>query len=145
MNAVFANTVAPEQVVCALRGAGELRVWLDDDLVDRRAPDGWVHVTTVAQAVALLNEGRVVELSLDNDLSDDDRYGQGKEVVDFLCEQQYAHGRDLWPRDGLTIHTANSQARDTMTRAIERYAGQTRPLRRTITPGGKRRFLFGGR
>ena len=33
-----------------------LRVWLDDDLVDRRAPEGWIHVTTAWEAIELLND-----------------------------------------------------------------------------------------
>jgi predicted nuclease with RNAse H fold len=44
---------------------GELRLWVDDDLIDRRAPDGWVQVTTAAHTARLLDTRRVVELSLD--------------------------------------------------------------------------------
>ena len=128
-----------------LTGRGELRVWLDDELEYRRASDGWVHVTTAWQAIALLHAGEVVELSLDNDLSDDDLYGQGKHVVDFICEQQSLQGRLLWPRDGITIHTANPEARDQMTRAIERYAGEYLRVRRTMTASGKRPFCFEAR
>lgn len=28
---------------------GEIRVFLDDDIVDRRAPEGWVHARTVRE------------------------------------------------------------------------------------------------
>ena len=79
-----------------------LRVWLDDDLVDRAAPEGWIHVTTAWDAIDLLKTRRVVELSLDHDLSDDERFGRGVDVVDFIAEQQEVHGRDLWPRDGIS-------------------------------------------
>src|SRR5664279_2370966 len=44
-------------------------------------PSGWTHVTTVKQATDLLDTGRVVELSLDHDLGDDERFGRGIEVV----------------------------------------------------------------
>lgn len=67
--------------------AHEIRLWLDDDLVDRAAPEGWVHVTTAWQAIEALETGRVVELSLDHDLGDDERYGRGTDVVDFIAEQ----------------------------------------------------------
>jgi hypothetical protein len=121
---------------------GELRVWLDDDLVDRAAPAGWFHVTDASSACALLATGRVVELSLDHDLGDDDKHGRGIDVVDFLSEQQFAHRRALWPRDGIALHTANPQGREQMARGIERYAAAVRPVRRVITAGGKTKLLF---
>lgn len=98
---------------------GDLRVWLDDLLDDRAAPDGWIHVTTAPAAVALLETGRVVELSLDHDLGDDDLAGKGVHVVDHIAEQQVIASRDLWPRDGITIHSANPDGRDQMARTIE--------------------------
>src|SRR5687768_5286144 len=101
----------------------DIRLWLDDDLIDRAAPNGWEHVTTAAAAIEQLESGNVVELSLDHDLGDDERFGRGIDVVDFLAEQQELHDRRLWPRDGITLHTANPSGRDTMARAIRRYAG----------------------
>ncbi len=53
-------------IVGDLLPGGELRVWLDDLLVDRAAPEGWIHVTTVPTAIALLHTGRVVALSFDS-------------------------------------------------------------------------------
>jgi hypothetical protein len=122
--------------------AGELRVWLDDLLDDRAAPPGWVHVTTAPAAIALIDRGDVVELSLDHDLGDDDVAGKGVHVVDHIAEQQVVEGRDLWPRDGITIHSANAAGRDQMARAIERYAGELYDVRRTTTATGKPRFTF---
>src|SRR3954464_2719878 len=107
----------------------KIRLWLDDDLVDRAAPSGWTHVTTTAQAIELVDSGRVIELSLDHDLGDDERYGRGIDVVDFIVEQQEINGRDLWPADGITLHTANPYGRDAMTRAIRRYAGNLHVVR----------------
>ena len=121
---------------------GDLRVWLDDDLVDRAAPEGWVHVTTAAEATALLDTGRVVELSLDHDLGDDELHGRGVDVVDFIAEQQQVRGRSLWPRYGITLHTANPAGRDAMARTIRRYAAKTRQVTESLTPGGHRRFTF---
>ena len=122
---------------------GELRVWLDDDLTDRPAPEGWLHVTNAAAACELLATGRVVELSLDHDLGDDSEHGRGIDVVDFLSEQQFAHARPLWPRDGITLHTANPEGRDQMARGIERYAAAVVPVKRVVTSGGKTKLLFG--
>jgi len=98
---------------------GELRIWLDDDVVDRRAYEGWVHLRTVREVCLMLLAGRVIELSLDNDLEGDDVFGQGRDVIDFLEEAQGYYGLPLWPRDGVHIHTANDNARGRMKRAIE--------------------------
>ena len=60
---------------------GELRVWLDDDLVDRAAPEGWIHLISAREVAFLLLTGRVVELSLDHDLAgaEDDVYDGSEE------------------------------------------------------------------
>src|SRR5262249_24467714 len=100
----------------------QIRVWLDDDLVDRQAPDGWTQGTTGWDAIELLKAGTVVELSLDHDLSDGERFGRGTDVVDFIAAEQEMHGRDLWPRDGISLHTANPAGREAMARTIRRYA-----------------------
>lgn len=121
---------------------GELRVWLDDLLDDRAAPDGWVHVTTAHAAIALINGGAVVELSLDHDLGDDEVAGKGVHVVDHIAEQQVVASRDLWPRDGITIHSANAAGRDQMVRTIERYAGELHTVRHATTASGKPRLTF---
>jgi hypothetical protein len=123
-------------------GKPNLRLWLDDDLIDRVAPQGWVHVTTAQEAIRLLDTGTVVELSLDHDLGDDERFGRGIDVVDWLAEQQEVHSRVLWPRDGITIHSANPSGRDAMVRAIENYAARTQKVSRSLTPSGKPRLTF---
>jgi hypothetical protein len=126
----------------ALYGQNEIRLWLDDDVVDRAAPQGWVHVTTAKEVIALLDKETVVELSLDHDLGDDERFGRGIDVVDWLAEQQEVHGRSLWPRDGIIIHSANPAGRDAMVRAIEHYAARTVEVRRSLTRSGKPRLTF---
>lgn len=117
-------------------------MWLDDDLVDREAPEGWVHVTTSRAAIALLETGRVVELSLDHDLGDDRLFGRGIDVPNWLGEQQEIHDRPLWPRDGITLHTANPYGRDAMARAIKADAGRRFEVIESRTPGAKPRFTF---
>jgi len=123
----------------------EIRLWLDDDLVDRAAPPHWEHVTTAQAAIDVLETGRVVEMSLDHDLGDDELFGRGIDVVDWLAEQQEMHRRVLWPRDGITIHSANPSGRDAMVRSIERYASKTLQVRQSLTPSGKPRLTFSRR
>ena len=121
---------------------GDLRVWLDDDLADREAPEGWVHLVTAREVCFLLLTGRVVELSLDHDLSDDTRFGKGSHVIDFLDDQHGTFGRSLWPRDGITLHTGNSYGRDAMASAIETQAGKYLDVVKSMTPGTKPHFDF---
>lgn len=123
----------------------ELRVWLDDDLVYRVAPEGWTHVTTAWEAMRLLSTGLVVELSLDHDLGDDEINGRGIDIVNWLAEQQEIEGRLLWPRDGITLHTANPWGRDTMRKAIHRDAGRRLRVVESRTRGGQPMFHFEAR
>ena len=122
--------------------AEEVRVWLDDDLVDRRAPKGWTQVTTAWDAIELLKTGRVVELSLDHDLSDDKRFGRGTDVVDFIAEQQEINDRHLWPRDGISLHTGNPYGREAMARTIRRYAEKGGLHVHESRAGGQPKFTF---
>lgn len=120
----------------------KLRVWLDDDTEDRRAPDGWVHLVTAREACLLLLTGRVAELSLDNDLDGDVRNGRGHQVVDFIVEQAGLDGRDLWPPDGITLHTANSTERDAMERTITTQASKRWNVTKSYRPGAQPHFDF---
>ena len=111
-----------------------VRVWLDDDPVDRAAPAGWTHVFTASEAIALLDRGDVKALSLDHDLGDDDAHGTGYDVVLWLAEQSEAHGRDLWPAH-VEIHSANFSASPRMAGVINRYSGlREHPGRRWLRP-----------
>ncbi|HEY1775942.1 MAG TPA: cyclic-phosphate processing receiver domain-containing protein [Solirubrobacteraceae bacterium] len=107
-------------------------VWLDDDLVDRAAPEGWLHVQTAQAAIDLLRTRVVLELSLDHDLGDDEVAGTGYQVCLFLAEQS-ENGTDLWPRETLAIHSANFSASPRMAGVIDRYS----PLQRIL---GRRRW-----
>jgi hypothetical protein len=119
-----------------------LRVWLDDDLLDRKAPDGWVQVTTAWEAIKLLDTGNVVEMSLDHDLGDDAAYGHGIDVVNWLGEQQEVHNRPLWPEEGVILHTANAYGRHAMAKAIRADAGRRFQVIETRTAGNKPTFSF---
>jgi hypothetical protein len=104
--------------------SGPVRIWVDDDLVDRKAPEGWLQVTTAWAAIEWLDCEVVVALSLDHDLGDDQKNGRGIDVVNWLGEQQEVHGRALWPEEGITLHTANPSGRDAMARAIKADGGR---------------------
>ena len=90
-----------------------IRVWLDDV---RDAPDGWARVYTAYEAIALLEAGGVVEISLDHDLGDDDANGTGYTVACWIEEAVALRGFDP---PTIKIHSANSVGRERMQRAIE--------------------------
>ena len=75
------------------------------------------------EAIALLESGAVEELSLDHDLGDDER-GTGYDVVLWIEEAVALRGFKP-PR--ISVHSANSSARDKMIagiQSIERMARQ---------------------
>jgi len=97
-----------------------LRVYLDDE---REAPPGWFRVYTAAEAIELLQTGRVEEISLDHDLGPPD-VGTGYDVVVWLERRVISDGF-LPPL--IRIHTANPAARVRMeaaVRSIERVLGR---------------------
>ena len=109
-----------------------------------RAPDGWTQVTTAREAIELLMTGNVVELSLDHDLGDDERFGRGMDVVDFIVIEQEVNRRDLWPRDGIGLHTANPAGRETMARTIRRYAEKAGSMSANPAPAASQSSRSGG-
>ena len=144
----------------------ELRVFLDDRPDVRFAPEGWVYLRTAREVCLLMMAANVVEASLDNDLGGLDPgredvegkgqkeippyegpvpdviFGSGVEVIKFLLEQQ-GLGNTLWPRDGISIHSANVPAAEwiesSLAGPLERHFG----ISVTVTPTGtKRHFAF---
>ncbi|WP_245568087.1 cyclic-phosphate processing receiver domain-containing protein [Nocardia jiangxiensis] len=85
-----------------------------DDL--REPPEGWTVARTSADAVAILNLWRLLEihadhLSLDHDLGGDDTT---RPVMLWMCEN------DWWPAR-LTVHTANPVGREFLEGTALRY------------------------
>lgn len=88
-----------------------MKVFLDDE---RATPDGWTRAYWPDEVIALLQTGRVTELSLDHDLGDDAR-GTGYSVLLWLEEQVAVHGMSA---PAIHVHSANSSARGKMEAAI---------------------------
>ncbi|HYF28603.1 MAG TPA: cyclic-phosphate processing receiver domain-containing protein [Baekduia sp.] len=131
-------TRAHRRLMALLPLGRPVRVWLDDDLEDRAAPSGWVHVTTAWEAMALLTGWPVVEASFDHDLGDDARNGRGIDALAYLEELEIGHGVWRWPAR-ITLHSANGAGRDAMVRLV-RSAGRRCAVHEERTPGGKPRF-----
>ena len=77
-----------------------LRLYLDDQ---RSAPIGWVLAKTVDDAIEVLRQGEVTELSLDYDLGDP-VCGDGLQLLKWL-ESAIAEGRVPMPR--MTAHSGS--------------------------------------
>ncbi|MBK8975273.1 MAG: hypothetical protein IPM29_05065 [Planctomycetes bacterium] len=97
-----------------------MRVFLDDM---RTPPEGWTLVRWPDEAIALLEQGTVEELSLDHDLGDDDR-GTGYDVILWIDRAVVERG---FAPPIIRVHSANSSARQRMesgVAAIARLASQ---------------------
>ena len=96
-----------------------LRVFVDDDFEFRRPRgDDWVRVGTAEEAISLLETGRVVALSLDHDLGDE-QAGTGYDVVLHLEERLRVDGVDLWPTELIEVHSGNVVGARKIARGIE--------------------------
>lgn len=97
--------------------AEHLAVWLDDR---RRPPDdSWTWVKTPAEAISLLDTGRVERLSLDHDLGifEGEREITGNAVVLWLEEAVAVRG--LRPPASIAVHSANPPAHARMQQGID--------------------------
>lgn len=88
-----------------------MRIYLDDE---RPTPPGWTRVYWPDEAIALLERGGVVEISLDHDLGDDQR-GTGYDVVAWIEDAVVTRG---FVPPALHVHSANPAARKRMEAGI---------------------------
>jgi len=72
------------------------RVWLDADLHAGQAPEGWIQARSADEAIQLLQEFTVHELSLAPG-------PEAEAVIDWLVEHESAD-RDPWPTERLEFH-----------------------------------------
>ena len=90
-----------------------MKVYLDDE---RPTPEGWTHARWPEDAIDLLKAGDVTHLSLDHDLGNDD-HGTGYDVLLWLERAVAVEG---FVPPVLTVHSANTSARQKMELAIRR-------------------------
>jgi hypothetical protein len=109
-----------------------LKLYLDDN---RPAPEDWVLAKTADEAIAILRQGGVTEMSLDYDLGDP-LFGTGLDVLDWL-ERALAERRVQRPR--LIAHSGSALGRRRLEAAIalieERF---------TVMPAAPRAGALGG-
>ena len=98
-----------------------MKLWLDDSRRLPRVKPGtnsdWVLAKSVNQAIEIMETGEVNFASLDHDLGIwSSEGGSGIKLLDWMAEE------DLWPVDGITVHSANPVGVKQMLDLIERYA-----------------------
>ena len=116
----------------------KINLWLDDV---RPAPEGWVHVTTVHEAIALIKSGQVARASLDHDLGLCSPCKRGvQDVTDLSGSRNLRTPRNCqcmtgyklclwmaennkWPDEKPVVHSANPVGAFAMRAIIDRYYG----------------------
>ena len=98
-----------------------MRLWVDDE---REAPAGFEHAKTASEAIDILKNFEVEEISLDHDLGDHHVPEQTGNTVLLFIEKRVFTEPDYIPPT-IKINTANTSARIKMEagrRKIEQYA-----------------------
>lgn len=93
-----------------------LKIYLDDQ---RKAPEGWIRLTSARKAIQYLKKYIIDEISLDHDLGPR-KYGTGYDVLLYLeqlVEENEPIPFDMLPK--IHIHTSNPVARKRMEQALE--------------------------
>jgi len=96
-----------------------MNLWLDDDEEERIAPEGWLWAKTVAEAKEILDSVEIERASLDHDLGDPE--AEGRHLVLWMCEL------NIWPTEGIDIHSGNVVGVKNMSALIERYGPYGKP------------------
>lgn len=100
------------------------KLYLDDE---RTHPEGWIRAHNAKEAKEILLSGEVTFASLDHDLFMDRYWSRdwnsvtayelesGLDVVEWMVEN------NIWPEEGLRIHTDYTTGRLEMMKLVEEY------------------------
>ena len=94
--------------------------WLRDSGRDLAELDEWRWARTAPEAIAVLEEGDVSEVSLDHDLGEEAEVGTGYDVLLWIEEHVALDEAHVPPV--IHIHTSNIGARDRMESAVRSIA-----------------------
>jgi hypothetical protein len=115
-------------------------LWLDDErkppsLSDSGIP--WTWAKTADEAIEYLKTGEVVFASLDHDLADEHYYEnskaqqEGRPLDTSACKEKtgmsvidWMEEQNVWPKDGVRVHTLNGQARERMLSVVNKLYGR---------------------
>lgn len=115
-------------------------LWLDDD-PKRRPPIcglAWTWVKTYEEAIEALKSGTVEFASLDHDLADAHYFAyhiamqSGQPVDTSTCKEKTGYDvllwmeeNNVWPKDGVRIHTMNNVRGPIMLDMVRKHYGRT--------------------
>jgi hypothetical protein len=97
------------------------RIWLDPDLHDAQAPEGWIQARTPGEAIQLLDAYDVIALSIGGQ-------SDPSTITDWLIEQAETAGRGRWPHEQISLHGNPSEA---AVEQLERAVAHHPQLRRS--------------
>ena len=96
-----------------------IKLWVDD-IRPPKYPD-WIWAKTYDEAIYWLATDCVLEASLDHDLSIQHTLGykdREKTGYDIVC---WMEENNVWPKDGVTVHSMNPSGKFRMEQVIFRY------------------------
>ncbi len=112
-----------------------INLWLDDHRPVPNIESGriWTLAKTADEAIAILKTGLVKFASLDHDLADEhyqaydpknQKYLEFKEKTgyDVIC---YMEEFNIWPEEGVRIHTMNVVRKPVMLSIVQKIYGRT--------------------
>ncbi len=104
---------------------GSVDLWLDDLRdPDRHGYIGWTWVKTAHEAIALLATGRVRRASLDHDLTIEQTLGGFSAEPTGYSVVCWMERENIWPPDGVRVHSQNPAGRQRMEQVIRRHYEQ---------------------
>jgi len=101
-----------------------MKLYMDDE---RNHPEGWTRAHNAKEAKEILAKGEVTFASLDHDLFMDRYWSRdwtqptenGYDVVRWMVEN------NIWPEDGLRIHTDYATGRANMVDLVDKHGPYT--------------------
>lgn len=107
-----------------------IKLWLDDVREPwKHGALGYQWAKSADEAIEWLKTGRVTFASLDHDLAWEHYPGSGVGEKDYVEQTGYTvicwmEEHDVWPKDGVRIHSMNDVGRPKMVKVIERHYGR---------------------
>lgn len=107
-----------------------MKLWLDDCRPPwKHGRVGWAWAQTADQAIELLKTGKVTKASLDHDLAIEHMPFAGVSEADYKEKTGYhvvcwMEENDVWPPDGVIVHSMNPVGRTRMLQVIHRHYGR---------------------
>jgi hypothetical protein len=92
-----------------------VKLWLDDVRPPwKHGCIGWTWARSYAEAIAVLQTGKVTEASLDHDLTERRTLGIDDGSLTGLDVVRWMAANDVWPKNGVSVHSLNANGRAQM-------------------------------